>query len=240
MTLLPIAEDLYFPSWFHNTTRAYLSLSDSEKFSFDALLDQKTAESEYIWENHAAEILMKLRQSSDMLVCAEDLGVVPRCVPRVLNQLSILSLKVLPWTREYKEEGEPYIPFDDYPEDSVCTTSVHDAVTFRHWLKDSSGDKTTAEFLDLPVNGNWAKPEIITGLLKTIMKTSSRIVILPLQDILSAGKKWTESDPAAERINIPGTVSDSNWAFRMKDTVEKLKTDNSINNIIDSILENRE
>jgi 4-alpha-glucanotransferase len=235
ITLLPVGPDIYFPVWTYTASRAYNTLSEFERFSLDALITKKYSEAEYIWENHGTEILSKLTAASDMLVCAEDLGVVPRCVPEVLRRLGILSLKVVPWTRDYEKPDHPCIPFAEYPENSVCTTSVHDSETLRQWLKtaETRKDQQTEALFGLNGLEGWDKPEVIEKVISQVLGSGSSLVIFPVQDILAVFPRYADKDPSRERINIPGTVSDENWSWRIpgtveewnkdKDTIEKLK-----------------
>ena len=44
------------------------------------------------WRQQAMDKLPALVNATPMLACAEDLGMIPACVPQVLDQLQILSL----------------------------------------------------------------------------------------------------------------------------------------------------
>lgn len=242
ITLLPVGEDLYFPIWSYTASRAYQTLSEHERFSLDALITKKYSESEYIWENHGTEILSKLCSASSMLVCAEDLGVIPRCVPEVLKKLNILSLKVVPWAREYDKPDHPFIPIDQLPENSVCTTSVHDSETLRMWLKsaEKQGDSQTAALFGLEGIENWDQPGNIRKVLAAVMGAGSALVILPLQDVLALLPRYADKNPEKERINIPGTVSDSNWSWRIPGSLEEWNRDTETLEQIGNILSARQ
>ncbi len=134
-----------FPSWYMDRARGFQSLSEEEKSKLHALIDRRRRESEEVWESRGRELLAILRGGTDMLVCAEDLGDVPRCVPRVLAELGILGLRIVRWSREYEQAGpgEPaaFIAPARYPPLTVCTPSVHDTSTIRGWWEEDAAER---------------------------------------------------------------------------------------------------
>ena len=123
----------YYPAWCYDTTTAWKSLSDDEKRIMSQFIAEKREDMENLWEKQARELLGMITDTTTMTACAEDLGVNIRSLNSVLNDLSIMSLKVIRWNRQWEKEGQPFIPFEDYPEKSVTTTSVHDSSTLRLW-----------------------------------------------------------------------------------------------------------
>ena len=93
------------------------------------------------WERRGRALLAMVGDASDMLVCAEDLGDVPDCVPRVLADLGILGLRIERWAREWKRPGSPFIPPREYPALTVCTPSVHDTSTLRGWWEEDRAER---------------------------------------------------------------------------------------------------
>jgi len=169
-----------------------------------------------------------------MLVCAEDLGVVPNCVPEVLGELKILSLRIERWTRNWSQEGQPYIPASQYPRLSVCTTSCHDTSSLRGLWKEADFDrnlywKHLGEGSEAP---DELSPEHVSDIIAHLFGSNSLLAILPLQDFLALGTHWVPNDPDAERINIPGTVGPHNWAWRMPCSIEELAQEASLNQCI--------
>jgi 4-alpha-glucanotransferase len=168
-----------------------------------------------------------------MQAFAEDLGAVPRCVPQVLDQLGIPGLRVLRWHRSWDQEGTPYVELGDYPENSMACTSVHDSSMLREWWE-SEADRRAVWALahralgeDLPPRPAPMSldPDSAALLLRAFVRVGSRIVVFPLQDILSGAPEYREEDPQAERINVPGTSLPSNWTYRMKPYLETLALD---------------
>ncbi|MDR3145050.1 MAG: 4-alpha-glucanotransferase, partial [Treponema sp.] len=147
---LEYEKGLFTPLWYYRFSRAYASLSDEERQALEELLDSRKQASERIWEAQGKRLLSVLIDSSSMLPCAEDLGVVPDCVPRVLTKLKILGLRVIRWFRDWDREGQPYIPFEEYPELSVCTPAVHDSSTLREWWEREAEQEAFSSFIGVP------------------------------------------------------------------------------------------
>jgi len=219
----------YYPSWYMERRKGFQSLSDAEKDRLRNLAGRRRRESEDLWERHGRLLLTVLKGSTDMLVCAEDLGDVPRCVPRVLDELAILGLRILRWSREYDTAGPdrpaPFIPPESYPPLSVCTPSVHDTSTIRGWWEEDPGEKEQF-FRFLGETGPC--PERMTpGLLEKIVsrccRAASRLCMFQLQDILDLDPALWSPDPRADRINVPGTVNAENWTWRMPLSVGDLR-----------------
>ena len=222
--LLPIDGDVFAPCWYFWTSTAFKSLTPEEPERLRALISACRRESEEIWENRGMTLLKMLRGTTDMLVCAEDLGDVPECVPRVLSALGILGLRISRWAREYKAPGSPFIPPESFPRLSVCTASVHDTSTLRAWWEENPAERE-AYFRHLGMPG--ACPEkldrgLLLRIVEQMTRSSSLLCILQLQDILDMDQSIWSPDPREDRINVPGTVNDWNWGWRMPLTLEEL------------------
>jgi 4-alpha-glucanotransferase len=227
-----LGKPTYAPVWEFRQSTAWASLSDGEKNSMEAFIREKADKDEILWKNQAEELLGELTSSVDMLACAEDLGTIPACVPSVLEKLGILGLKVIRWERRWAEPGQPFKALSAYPELSVATTSVHDSTTLRGWWEQESGAR---EFLSawkpescgFPAGTSdrfFARysPEAAAFALKTLAATSARILVLPVQDVLALSGEYYRLSADEERINIPGSVNDFNWTYRLPDTIENL------------------
>jgi 4-alpha-glucanotransferase len=169
-----------------------------------------------------------LRGATDMLVCAEDLGDVPRCVPRVLAELRILGLRIVRWSREYDQAGPgapaAFIAPELYPPLSVCTPSVHDTSTIRGWWEEDAAER---ELFFRSLGAKGACPSHMTrDLLEKIVAhccgAGSILCMFQLQDLLDLDEAIWASDPREQRINVPGAVNNENWTWRMPLTVEEL------------------
>ncbi|MDR2053829.1 MAG: 4-alpha-glucanotransferase [Treponema sp.] len=222
----------YFPTWLCRNTRAYASLSETEKEALEALVEKHRAGSEKIWEKQGQKLLTMLKESTTMLPCAEDLGAVPDCVPRVLTRLKILGLRVVRWHRDWEAEGEPYYPFEDYPELSVCTPAVHDSSTLREWWDREAQQEVFATFIGVPALPKIYNPGAAKIILHKIAAAASRYRVFQIQDLLHLSPKWYAADPASERINVPGTLNEFNWTYRLPAPVADIAKDTDLLNAV--------
>jgi 4-alpha-glucanotransferase len=222
--LLSRGEDSFAPAWYFWESSSFKSLSEEEQSRLRSLIDAARRESEAVWEERGRRLLTVMRDATDMLVCAEDLGDVPECVPRVLSELGILGLRVERWARDYVEEGAPFVPPAKYPRLSVATASVHDTSTLRGWWEESREERA-AFFAHLGCPGECPPRmtvELLSGILSHLLGSASLVCVVQLQDLLDLDPANWSPDPAEDRINIPGTVSGHNWTWRMPMDIEEL------------------
>ena len=112
-------------------------LSPEEKEVFNRLYNHYYYQRHnQFWYQEAMKKLPILTQSTSMLVCGEDLGMVPDCVPWVMEQLQILSLEI---QRMPKNPQHEFGHVWEYPYRSVCTISTHDMATLRGWWEEDYG-----------------------------------------------------------------------------------------------------
>ncbi|MDR2210844.1 MAG: 4-alpha-glucanotransferase [Spirochaetaceae bacterium] len=215
----------FFPVWYYRESRAYKSLAGDERAAVEELLARRKTESERIWESEGLRFLSVLAESSPMLPCAEDLGAVPDCVPRVLAALNILGLRVIRWTRRWDQPDQPYVPFSEYPELSVCTPSVHDSSTLREWWDTEADQEAFAGFLGVPSLPRVYNPGTAKIILRHAAAAASRFRVFQIQDLLHLSQRWYAADPAGERINIPGTTGEFNWTYRLPASIEEIRSD---------------
>ena len=209
-------EDRYYPAWAIGERLA--SIENMPQNLKQVLIDSVArlqGEDAPRQQAQGQKILSVLREAAAMLPCAEDLGVVPEYVRPTLAELGILCLKVYRW------EAENNIPKDPqgYPFLSLATSSVHDSSNLREWLAAEPASVTGMEIRD----GHATTPQIREFLLR-LYRSPAMVVMIPLQDLLALDAKL-HGDAAAERINIPGTVSDFNWTYRMPLNLEDLLYD---------------
>ena len=226
--LLEYEKGKYLPVWYFRDSRAYHSLSETEKKELEAMLEKYRVKSEKIWEEQGKKLLSVLVESSPMLPCAEDLGAVPACVPKVLTQLKILGLRVVRWFREWEKDGQPYIPFEDYPELSVCTPAVHDSSTVREWWEREANQEQFSGFIGVPSLPRIYNPGTAKIILSKIAASCSRFRVFQIQDLLHLSNRWYSEDPASERVNVPGTSNDFNWTYRLPAPIEEIAKDEEL------------
>lgn len=189
------------------------------------------------WREQAMKKLPMLTESTSMLACGEDLGMIPGCVPEVMKSLQILSLEI---QRMPKQFG---IEFDSpacYPYTSVCTISTHDTSTLRGWWKEDAAK--TQRFYN-NVLGHWgdapleASGALCKEVVKMHLKSKSVFCILTLQDWLSMDEQVRCKHIDMERINEPANPNHY-WRYRMHVTVEELLANEGMNgNILRMIKE---
>ncbi|MDE5636325.1 MAG: 4-alpha-glucanotransferase, partial [Muribaculaceae bacterium] len=131
----PHSPDRYHPRIAASQTRIYHTLKDSQRQSFDRLYnDFFYHRHNNFWLNKAMWKLPPLINATGMLTCAEDLGMIPHCVPEVMERLQILSLEI---QRMPKAPGHQFGDPAHYPYYSVCTTSTHDMSGIRGWWEEN-------------------------------------------------------------------------------------------------------
>ena len=218
----------FFPVWYFRDSKAYNSFSKDEKEELEALLEKRRIKSEKIWEAQGKKLLSVLAESSGMLPCAEDLGAVPACVPKTLSKLKILGLRVVRWFCDWGREGQPFIPFEEYPQLSVCTPAVHDSSTVREWWEREVNQEQFSGFIGVPSLPKIYNPGTAKIILSKIASARSRFRIFQIQDLLHLSNKWYAEDPASERVNVPGTLNDFNWTYRLPAPLEEIAKDKEL------------
>ncbi|MDR2964566.1 MAG: 4-alpha-glucanotransferase [Treponema sp.] len=227
-TFLKYEKGCYIPVWYFRESTGYKSLSYEEKNNLEALLEKRRLRSEKIWAEQGKKLLSVLVESTSMLACAEDLGAVPACVPKILSRLKILGLRVVRWHRDWGGDGQPYVPFEDYPSLSVCTPAVHDSSTVREWWEIEADQQQFAGFIGVPSLPKKYNPGTAKIILSKAVSARSRFRVFQIQDLLHLSNNWYAKDPAQERVNVPGTTNDFNWTYRLPATMEEIIKDKEL------------
>jgi 4-alpha-glucanotransferase len=218
----------FFPVWYFRESTAYKSFPANERNELEDLLNKRRIKSEKAWAVQGKKLLSVLVESSKMLPCAEDLGAVPDCVPKVLSKLKILGLRVVRWHRDWGRADQPYIPFDEYPQLSVCTPAVHDSSTVREWWEKEANQAQFSGFIGVPSLPKIYNPGTAKIILSKIAASRSRFRVFQIQDLLHLSNKWYAADPAAERVNVPGTSNEFNWTYRLPAPIEEIAKDKDL------------
>ena len=187
-------EDPRRKGWFHPLITPDTSrLEPWQKGRFDGLYtDFFYHRHNAFWARNAMRKLPKLLSCTGMLACGEDLGMVPDCVPSVMDHEKILSLEM-----QRMEKGRPW------PYLSVVATSSHDMTSIRLW----GGEEKT--------------PEECLRILWAHLDSPCMLAIFPLQDWMSMDGRLRWPNPAEERINDPANP-DNRWCWRMHLTTKQL------------------
>ena len=215
---------------------AYEQLSEEQKFCFNRLYnDYFYSRNNQFWYQEAMKKLPRLTQATRMLVCAEDLGMVPDCVPWVMNELRILSLEIQSMP---KDPSVRFGHLSQYPYRSVCTISTHDMPTLRQWW-DEDNERTQDYFNTMLYRGGAAPHPLPGWLAKDIvarhLTSPSMLCLLSLQDWLSINENLRLPDQNAERINIPANPRHY-WRYRMHLTIEQLLQADELNEEISTLI----
>ena len=215
----------------------YSELSDSNKFAFDRLYwDFFYQRHNDFWKEQGYKRLTPLVSCTDMLVCGEDLGMIPQSVPEVMHKLQILSLEI---ERMPKESNIEFTNLNALPYLSVCTTSTHDMTTIRGWWKEEREkiqryyNQVLHRSGDAPED---CSPELCEQILTNHLQSPSMLVIIPLQDWLSMDGNIRNQDVDFERINIPVNPRHY-WRYRMHLNVEDLMASENLNQKIKNLIE---
>ncbi|MEI7829771.1 MAG: 4-alpha-glucanotransferase [Prolixibacteraceae bacterium] len=225
----PIHPSLFHPRIALQNTNSYINLDDHSRYELDELyIEFFYHRHDEFWKEQAIKILPAILEASDMLVCGEDLGMIPACVPGVMNDLGILSLEVQRMPKDPKIEF--LRPFDA-PYLSVSTTSTHDTSTLRGWWEEDAG-KSERFFRNIMGNHGTFNKKMEPWLAKDILQqhfwSPAMWTIFPIQDLLAMDEELRRDDFEAERINIPA-VAQHYWRYRIHITLEKLLKANKFN-----------
>lgn len=180
------------------------------------------------WYKEAMHKLPQLKAATNMLVCGEDLGMVPDCVPDVMNQLGILSLEIQRMPKDPKIE---FFHPNDAPYMSVITPSTHDMSTIRGWWEENR--KRTQQFYN-DAMGQWGDAPyfceswVNRAIVMQHLYSPAMWSIFQLQDILGMSETLRRDNPLDERINNPANPNNY-WRYRMHISLEDLLTQKEFN-----------
>jgi len=173
------------------------------------------------WEKLAIQKLTALLQASEMLVCGEDLGMIPDCVNPVMLQLGILSLEIQRMPKTFSE----FTHLETIPYTSICATSSHDTSTVRGWWEENS------ESIQRYYN-NWlnmkgkapahASEKICKQIITDHLKSPAMCVMMPIQDLFALEPELRVKNVEQERINVPANPRNF-WKYRMHIDIEKMR-----------------
>ena len=225
----PRQEGHYHPKIGARDTQSYHILDAYRRAAFDRLYnDFFYRRNNEFWKDKAMMKLPALLDSTGMLACGEDLGMIPATVPQVMADLRILSLEIqrMPKSVEVNFANPAW-----YPYLSVCTTSTHDMNPIRAWWEEDR--QVTEMFWHEMLGGQgdapwYCEPWICRQILDQHLWSPAMLTVLPLQDWLSMDAGLRRNNPNDERINVPAN-SRHYWRYRMHLTVEALAASDEFN-----------
>ena len=214
----PDEKDKYIPRIELQKTKAYQILKEEQKQAIDAIYEDFYFQrhNDY-WKQKALEKLPALVNATKMIACGEDLGMIPACVPEVMQELGIMSLEV---QRMPKVFGHQFVQTEDLPENCVYTTGTHDMSTLRGWLTEDR--VRTRQFLDsLDLDDRKVTAKTLKKIMEKHQDSPSKWNIYPLQDLLDLDEKNWSPNPVDDQINVPSNAKNQ-WKWRMRMNLETL------------------
>jgi len=191
------------------------------------------------WEKEAMHKLPYLKKATNMLICGEDLGMVPHCVPDVMKQLGILSLEI---QRMPKDPETEFLHPRDVPYLSVITPSTHDMSTIRGWWEE---DREKIQRFYTQILGQrgsapyFCEAWINRAIVLQHLYSPAMWSIFQIQDLLGMSEEIRRENPQEERINIPADPNHY-WRYRMHITLEQLIKENDFNKELADYIKNSE
>lgn len=229
--------ELYHPRIAVQNDYIFKQLAEQEQEAFNHLYNhyyyQRHNE---FWYHEAMKKLPVLTQATPMLVCGEDLGMVPDCVSWVMNELQILSLEI---QRMPKAIGREFGCLNEYPFRSVCTIGTHDMPTLRGWWEEDAA--LTERFYHNELH-HWGEvPKHASGwlckeIIEQHLQSPSMLCVLAWQDWTSIDESLRNPDVQAERINVPANPHNY-WQWRMHITLEELMQADELNDAIRQMIQ---
>lgn len=232
----PRQPELLHPRISMHQSRTFRALYDHDKQNLMRVYNEFFFERHNeFWKQSALHKLPSLIASTRMLVCGEDLGMVPASVPEVMNQLEILSLEIQRMPKDPKIE---FAHPADAPYLSVCTTGTHDMNPLRAWWEENHD--TTQRFYN-HVMGWWGEaPYHCSGAIAEAIITQhvyspAMWVVLPLQDWFAINEAICRDNIHAERINVPDNP-DHFWCYRMHIDMHDLLCNEGFNDQVKNLV----
>ena len=234
----PRQKDCWHPRMSGEKTTCFAQLTSAQQEKYLELCE------DFFWHRHnefwresGLRKLPALLRSTGMLACGEDLGMIPACVPEVMEEQNILSLEIQRMPKEaFAAFGHP----DRYPYWCVCATGTHDTSTLRGWWEEDR--MLTQRYYNeiLGCEGDapyFCEPWVADLIVAQHMHSPAMLAILPLQDWLATDAEVRyQGNPADERINIPA-VPRHYWRYRMHCTLESLVENEKLNSHLRTLVQ---
>lgn len=222
---------VYHPRFNNFSTTSFHYLSSFEKSAIrDLYNDYFFKRQDVLWAEKALEKLPEILNATDMLICGEDLGMIPDCVPEIMNQLGITGLKIQRMPSEniawYNPKNADYL--------NVVTASSHDSSTLRQWWHEDRNlsQKYFNQQMGQSGTAPWnLEPQLCEIIMKQHLYNNSMLAIFPMQEFLATDYELTNPNMDDERINNP-SVFPHYWRYRIHVNLEELLKKDDFNNKI--------
>ena len=233
----PRQPDMFHPRIGVTTEPIFEALSAEEKDAFLRIYNNYFYQRHsFFWGQQALRRLPAVLNDCRMLICAEDLGMLPDCVEPVLDQLRILTLEI---QQMPKQQGFEFAHLDANPIRSVCTFATHDMSPLRLWWQENPERRQRYYVTMLQKEGR-APEQLPAHLAEEIVARHlycpSMLCILSLQDWLAMDAELRRKNPQEERINVPSDPY-NRWQYRMHLTIEELMAATRYNNKVRTMVQ---
>lgn len=186
---------------------------------------------ESYWAHQGRVRLPAIKAATDMMICGEDLGMVPDCVPEVMDDLGVLCLRI---QRMPIDSSQDYQHPAGYPYMCVASPSSHDVSTIRGWWQE---DRTVIQNFYNHCLGLWGEaprectPDLVRRIFDQHLYSPAMWTVFPIQDILALDQTLRHHDPVAERINDPANIPHY-WRYRCHLALEDLLAAETFNTMV--------
>ena len=232
----PRQPEMYHPRIAAYQEPVYEALNSEEKDAYMRLYNNYFYQRHSLfWGSGAMHRLGDTLSDTRMLVCAEDLGMLPDCVSPVLDALRILTLEIQTMPKQNSFE---FSHLDGYPYRSVCTFSTHDMSPMRLWWEESP-ERTQRYYVTMLQKEGRAPEHLPAHIAEEIIARHlycpSMLCVLSLSDWLAMDSELRRKNPREERINVPSD-SYNRWQYRMHLTIEELLKAERYNNKVRTMI----
>jgi len=227
---------MYHPRIGATNEPVFDALSPEEKDAYQRLYHNYFYQRHsFFWGQQALRRLPAMLGDEQLLVCAEDLGMLPDCVAPVLDELRILTLELQQMPKQY---GFEYAHLEANPIRSVCTITTHDMAPLRLWWQENPERRQRYYVTMLQKEGRAPEqlpPHMAEEIIARHLYCPSMLCILQLQDWLAMDAELRSKQPQTERINSPSDPS-NRWQYRMHVTIEQLLAASRYNNKVKTMI----
>jgi len=240
-----VAEVLFFDAGDGNSFHPRISLQNTKSFQeLDEITQQKIERAYYdyfyhrhneFWREQAMKRLPALVNATDMLICGEDLGMIPASVPGVMKELNMLSLEIQRMPKGSVEFGIP----QDAPYLSVVSPSCHDMSTIRGWWEEDRAKTQRYHNNVLHNSGDmpfYCEPWVCEQIVAQHLASPAMWAIFPIQDLVALDGKLRRENPAHEQINVPANPKHY-WRYRFHLNFEELLKADGLNERIKGMVQ---
>ncbi|XVE90753.1 hypothetical protein DITRI_Ditri20bG0102400 [Diplodiscus trichospermus] len=226
----------FYPRFNLEDTSSFRDLDDHSKNVLKRLYyDYYFHRQEKLWQQNALKTLPVLLNSSDMLACGEDLGLIPACVHPVMQELGLIGLRI------QRMPSEPDLEFgipSQYSYMTVCAPSCHDCSTLRAWWEEDEDRRHRFFNSVMGCDGlppSRCVPDVVYFIIRQHVEAPSMWAIFPLQDLLALKEEYTTRPATEETINDP-TNPKHYWRYRVHVTMESLMKDKELKATIKGLI----